>query len=364
MEYRNLVQIAVNFLLLVLFRAIRFFLRMLPPCLMLAMAARAGWIVGKLCRSSREVMLAQMRFVAAEVYGESPTCSAEQIETFQGRPVEELCDQIFSHFGECIGEMLIIDRLYEVNPISADDKELSPVFKYITAAGGDLVAETAKSPHGAVGLSAHLGCFELLAAYLVRSGVNVAVVSRVSGHRIVNQLLSDLRASYGANIIWRRRHKQARAALQAVRALQNGQVLAAIIDHDTNVQNTFSSFFGIKAAAPVAPIALAVKHNLPVITSFIVRTKRLHHHVITEEIRYDPQDEHAAQKILDTYNQRLEALIRKYPEQWLWWNRRWRRRPGFDYVQDGRLLRSKAEYLSWLNLHTQARIRGEITLGA
>ena len=53
-------------------------------------------------------------------------------------------------------------------------------------------------------------------------------------------------------------------------------------------------------------------------------------------------------KVLEVFSARLESLVRQYPEQWYWWHRRWRRRPGIDYQSTPELLRSTAEYITWL----------------
>ncbi len=81
----------------------------------------------------------------------------------------------------------------------------------------------------------------------------------------------------------------------------------------------------------------------------------MHHHITTEQIDYLPGHPGAVQQMLDVYNSRLEALIRAYPEQWIWQHRRWRRRPEIDYKHQPQLLRSTSQYLDWLHAKTQQR---------
>ncbi len=52
--------------------------------------------------------------------------------------------------------------------------------------------------------------------------------------------------------------------------------------------------------------------------------------------------------ILSSYGTFLETYIKKDPTQWVWWHRRWRRRPDINYNENPELLRSTREYLEWL----------------
>ena len=214
-----------------------------------------------------------------------------------------------------------------------------------------------KSP--AIALSGHIGCFELLAAYHQLAGLSVTVVGRNPNYASLDQLLADLRASYGVKTVWR---SDPGGLGKIIRALKQGGVIAVLIDQDTNLDNGFSPFFGVEAASPITPIKLALKHQIPIFSSFIVRTGHLKHQVIAQELPYDSSDPDAVKNILGEYNRRLEALIRRYPEQWFWWHRRWRRRPGVDYKSNPELLPSTNQYLGWLHSLKQQQQRYDIVL--
>ena len=51
----------------------------------------------------------------------------------------------------------------------------------------------------------------------------------------------------------------------------------------------------------------------------------------------------------------LERLIEQYPEQWLWWHRRWRRRQGIDYRRNPKLVPDHNAYLAWLDSLTDVQ---------
>jgi hypothetical protein len=52
--------------------------------------------------------------------------------------------------------------------------------------------------------------------------------------------------------------------------------------------------------------------------------------------------------ILKEYCRRIEAVIAEHPGQWLWWHRRWRRRPGIDYNANPDQLLGAKDYVTWL----------------
>jgi KDO2-lipid IV(A) lauroyltransferase len=131
-------------------------------------------------------------------------------------------------------------------------------------------------------------------------------------------------------------------------AVREGAVIAMLVDQDVDLDNVFIPFFGLPAAYPEAPIRLALKFSLPIFSSFIVRKRRLTHHIITQKIDFDAKSDDVIQNILTVYNKRLENLIFHYPDQWIWWHKRWRRRPNIDYKKEPSRLMSTKQYLKWL----------------
>ena len=174
----------------------------------------------------------------------------------------------------------------------------------------------------------------------------MSVIGRAPNYELLDIFAKRLKKSYGIESIWR---EDSTSSRKIISAFKTGRVVAALIDQDTSIENAFAPFFGVDAAYPSSLITLAVKYRIPIITSFIIREQPYHHNVITDRIDYDPDSETVIQDILKTFSKRLEDLIIKYHEQWIWWHRRWRRRPGMDYNLHPETLPSTKDYLSWLN---------------
>lgn len=177
-------------------------------------------------------------------------------------------------------------------------------------------------------------------------GVGVSVFRRLSNYPAINKVHEPFLEWTGSDVIWRDYPRSARKILRCLKSQR--RTLAGLMDQDINLDNAFSSFFGLEAAVPVAAVKLGVKLGSPIFTAFIHRTAPMHHTVLTKQIEYSAEDPAAEEKILAEYHRRLEFWISKYPEQWVWLHRRWRRRPGVDYQVNRNALRSTKEYLAWL----------------
>lgn len=255
---------------------------------------------------------------------------------------KRIFNDVLAHVGASVAELSHFEKLLEQ---SGTDHSGSPTFTHFKVRHTTLAREYKAEPRGTVALSGHIGNFELLAAYTVRSGVPLTVIGRAPNYPALATFVDNLRQAYGVDVLWR----EGRAtAVGLRRALLNDRVLAVLIDQDTALDNAFSEFFNVKAAHPVAPIQLAVKHKLRIITTFLVRTAPFEHEDVTQVVDYDPNDPDAVTSILRTYSARLEALVAEHPDQWLWWHRRWRRRPGVAYGKTGIEPRGSKDYEQWL----------------
>lgn len=261
----------------------------------------------------------------------------------RGLNAKDLLQKVFRHLGESLAELEFLDEILAGNP---------PQLFHVSHAASTLGDEIKESKSGALALSAHIGNFEILAAYHIKCGLPVTIIGREPNYSFLGSWLQNLRTTYGAESLLRGDDAASNRAASAslVRALRGSKVLAVLFDQDTALESEFVPFFGLDAAHPSAPLSLAVRYKAKLFTTFIVRTAPLTHTVISEVIEYDPESSNAVRDILTIYNQRLEKLIEQYPEQYLWFHRRWRRRPGVDYSSHPNELRRTEDYINWIRV--------------
>lgn len=324
-------------LLLRLLTVLRATLRVLPARVSVTVGRATGRIAGAFCARERKIIRAQLALVrATRPRGQAtldlpPTLTKSTL----GDVADDgaFASRVFASAGESIVETFLIDRLLS--------KGSDGRFLHVDTDGQENVQQLTDTGQGAVALSAHLGCFELLAAFHAAWGARVTVIGRVPNYDALDKELRRLRASYGVETVWRNETGSARKIMAA---LKSGRVVAALIDQDTALESRYSSFFGYPAATPVALIRFALRLRAPILCSFIVRTSVLHHIVVTRRVAYEHLSDPAAAEahVLDRFHHYLEELIQHSPEQWIWWHRRWRRKERSVEVP------STASYLEWL----------------
>ena len=185
-----------------------------------------------------------------------------------------------------------------------------------------------------IALTAHTGNWDLLAAYVIARGIPLTTVGREARNRYAQVALQSIRSGYGIETVWR----SDRAALKRLmQCLQERRVIAALIDQDTRVESVSVPFFGQAAKTPVSLIRLGKKYNARFVSAFLFKTGWFSYSVFVEQLPDVTND----YEILSEYNRRLESYIRQFPDQWVWFHKRWRTRP------DGVTLSSK-EYLNKL----------------
>lgn len=313
-------------LLVRLIKVLKALLRLFPSCFVVRFGFIGGYIASFFFK--REMTIASVQLAVA-----FPSINKQECT--------KLAQKVFAHIGEFSCETFIFDKLL----MHEEDGKDPTTYKYITVTPDDFFPKTIKEGKGVVALSGHIGCFELLPAYYINRGIPVSTVGRLPNFQTLALPIKELRDSYNAELLWRDDIGSTRKLLKTIK---QAKCVAALIDQDTDLDNEFCPFFGIPAAHPVTLIKLAIKRNLLIISTFIVRVAHLKYEVFTDKIDYNPNSESACQDILKAYNKRLEELITKYPEQWLWWHRRWRRRPDIDYQKHPDKLFSTSNYLAWL----------------
>lgn len=201
-----------------------------------------------------------------------------------------------------------------------------------------------------VALSAHLGVWDLLGAFVVSRGLPVATIGRAARSPQLHAVLAEIRSQSGITTIWR---DDPRSTREIIEHLKRNGVIAALIDQDTRVTGTFGQFFGSPAFTPSSLIEIGRRYGALIVTAFIVRREDGVHEVMVEPI----EDGLPLDQVLAVYHARLEALIRRYPTQWVWFHKRWRTSPAgtrlssreYERFLREELARRRAEGTDWSN---------------
>lgn len=178
-------------------------------------------------------------------------------------------------------------------------------------------------------LSAHLGNFDLGGRALAERGYAVYAVSRFMRNPRIWRYVRAERERFGAGAIDHRR-----ALAPTLRALRARGVVAILNDqYSRRSQGIFVPFFGVRASTSAGLAVLALRTGAPVLPTFAVRDGADHHTVSIEPplpVPAGDDREAAIAELTARANAALEAAIRKYPEQYLWAQRRFRHSPDLE----------------------------------
>lgn len=192
-----------------------------------------------------------------------------------------------------------------------------------------------------VTLTAHTGNWDLLAGYVIARGIPLTTIGREARNPRVQAVLRWIREGYGIETIWR----SDKAGLKRlIQCLKERRVIAALIDQDTRVESIPVAFFGQPAKTPVSLITLGRKSNARFVSAFLFKTGWFRYTVFVDELPDGPTE----RDILNAYHQRLEQLIRQFPDQWVWFHKRWRT------TSEGLTLSTK-EYMATLEARIKQR---------
>lgn len=190
--------------------------------------------------------------------------------------------------------------------------------------GWDILEAARAEGRGIVIVTGHLGNWEIAGAYIA-AHIPFHAVSRRMQNPIFDAYLTRTRAKGGMQMIW-----DGDAVRVSPRVLRQNHAVAFLSDQDgLGLASTFVPFFGRPAKTPRGPAVFALRLNAPMVFGVSVRQPSGKYALILEAVTAERTGdrEKDVDALVLAFTQKLEAMIRKYPEQYFWHHRRWRRQP-------------------------------------
>lgn len=196
----------------------------------------------------------------------------------------------------------------------------------------DVGAAAGSLPQGQfLGASAHLGSWEVAAAAMARTLGGIDAIARTFRNPLLQRWILRNRERSGLRIHARRGGVRALA-----RVVARGGIAMQIVDQHQRLRGVRATFFGREASCERALCSLALRRGLPIAVGAAVRTGRGFRFRMVFEEPFVPartgERERDLRAAVEELNRRLEAMIRAWPEQYLWIHDRYREpvagRPG------------------------------------
>jgi KDO2-lipid IV(A) lauroyltransferase len=229
------------------------------------------------------------------------------------RAARRLARASFRHLGHVVAESFFAPRLL------ASEAGGQAVDLDMPAATRKIIEEPGK---GVILVSGHLGNWEFGAQALARYKPLTGIARAMDNPR-VQQLVERSRMRGDFETI----DKHMARPMDLVRALRHDRILALLTDQHASAGGIVVSFFGRPAATYTTPAVLHRLTHAPVVFGSAVRLGTLRYRfVVSEPLDYPCTDDREAdiRAITQDLASRLEAAIRRHPEQYLWAHRRWK----------------------------------------
>lgn len=207
---------------------------------------------------------------------------------------------------------------------SSNTLDSEALARSVEVEGWEAVEQALAAGKGALVATAHFGSWELLGEVLARRGVPLsAVVRPLKGG--LNAVLMERRTAAGMSLIPPRG-----AVPQSVKALHQGHLVAMLVDQVLpSKKAVFVPFFGRLAATSPGFAFAALRSGAPLFVGMGAREGarlRLMMEGPIDFPRTGALDEDV-RALTAAVTARIEAVIRRYPDQWLWLHRRWKVAP-------------------------------------
>ena len=221
----------------------------------------------------------------------------------------------YEHLGREAAAML---RLSKLDPQAVIDRT--------TTVGWDAVEAARSQGRGVILVSGHFGNWEIAAATVASRGVPIAAIVRRQGNRLVDERLQQLRRNLGVETIY-----QGQAPARVPRILRANGVVGIVGDQDARRSGIFVPFFGRPASTHRGTALFALRLGAPV---FSCVAERLPGHDVRYEVRGEIVEvertgdlDRDVQTLTAQLALRLESEVRRAPEQYFWFHKRWKTRP-------------------------------------
>jgi len=279
----------------------RFWFNRLPRRVALWKGASIGWLAWLMLRRDRRKIDANLK----RAYGDRLS-----------RPERSrIGRRFFINSGKNLADFLRFGRRFR--------SEIAPL---VTVEGLEHFDRAYKEGKGVIGVTGHIGNFELMGAYVASLGYDVAVIGREMYDSRLDKMLVKNRELVGLT-----NFATTDSPKRIIRWLQSGKALGVLIDTDSSrVRGTFVPFFGIPANTPVGHAMIGLKVGAAFVPMACVRTAHNRYRLIARPAIQVPvglSQEEAVYQVTMLCSKALEEIIDSHRDQWIWLHDRWASRP-------------------------------------
>lgn len=279
-----------------------------------------NWIIYLLIRSLIRFIRVTSRSFSLKFCGELGRLSYFILREQRKRTLMSLRSTIGGRFGPGRIKGMAQEVFYNLGRNGADTLRLIGPDDFeqgiIRVKGWDRFQEVYRRGKGLMGLTAHLGNWELISAWLSWKGYKLTVVGRRLYDPRLDRLLVRYRKEWGERNV-----PVSQGAKRLLLALKRGEMVGVLADRGgKGVRRMPIPLFGRPILIPLGPFLLAKKVGSPLLPLFIHLEEDSNHLIEVGEV-IEPEGDVIS--LVGRWVKVLEGFIRSYPTHWAWMGANW-----------------------------------------
>jgi len=204
--------------------------------------------------------------------------------------------------------------------------------KFFSVEGLSRLENAYQKDKGVLVLTAHFGNWELLTIIAAMTGYPTSIVVRPLDFAPLEAFFKRLRTRFGGKLIGKNSMRE------VLGSLKQKNMIGLLMDQNVDwYEGVFVDFFGHTACTSKGLALLALKTKTPVVPLFLVREKSGFKAEIGHEVQLIKTGDMRKDIEANTkqYNNIIESIIRRYPDQWFWVHQRWKTRSSYPWPRQG-----------------------------
>ena len=185
--------------------------------------------------------------------------------------------------------------------------------------GKEILEKIKKEQKPVIFVSGHFNNFELMAMFIEMFGIDLSAIYRPLNNQYINFFIEKIRKKY---ICKKQIKKGVSGTKELLSNFKDGSSIALMIDQRVS-QGIKVQLFNEEAYTTTIPAQFVRKFNCKIVPVYIERFNKVNFNItIDEPIEY-PRECTLEQITIDL-NKKLEKMILRNPDQWIWTHNRWK----------------------------------------
>ena len=230
--------------------------------------------------------------------------------------IKTLAKEVFFHF-----TLTPLEAVY----VMANTPPFEESILKIRIRGKEHLEAALAKKKGVIALGAHLGAFTLLGMRLAVEGYSFNFMINQKTFPTLWKRLNAHQEIVGQKILSPK--PPTTSIKKSLNCLRRNEILYLIADEQQIHGGLPVPFFGKTAYTPPGPAIFSLKTGAPILPMFVVRERGIPQTLFIWspiEIERTHNEKKDTELLTAKFTKAIEDIVRQYPSQWPWLNRRWR----------------------------------------